>query len=70
MTTLNNEDPADPSVHHPGCPTPGDCSAHGCHGSCLEDDDDEPVCARCRGDGRDPMADYLLPCPLCQGDHP
>lgn len=31
-------------------------------------DDDEPECERCRGDGRDPWTDYLLPCPLCQGE--
>ena len=23
---------------------------------------------RCHGDGRDPRNDYLLPCPLCQGE--
>jgi hypothetical protein len=31
-------------------------------------DDDEPECDRCHGDGRDPWNDYLLPCPLCQGE--
>ncbi|NYT38916.1 hypothetical protein [Allopusillimonas soli] len=36
----------------------------------LDDDgyDDEPVCPRCHGDGRDPWCDYLLPCPECLGD--
>jgi hypothetical protein len=29
-------------------------------------EDDE--CPRCHGDGMDPMNDYLLPCPLCQGE--
>ena len=28
--------------------------------------DDEP-CSYCRGDGRDPYTDYLLPCPFCDG---
>lgn len=32
------------------------------------DDQDEPECERCHGDGRDPLTDYLLPCPLCQGE--
>lgn len=31
-------------------------------------DKDEPECERCRGDGRDPWCDYLLPCPVCQGE--
>lgn len=30
--------------------------------------DDEPQCERCRGDGMDPWCDYLMPCPLCQGE--
>lgn len=29
--------------------------------------DDDMQCERCRGDGRDPWCDYLLPCPECQG---
>lgn len=29
---------------------------------------DEFVCDWCHGDGRDPMTDYLLPCPACQGE--
>ena len=33
-----------------------------------DDYDDEPECERCRGDGMDPECDYLLPCPLCQGE--
>lgn len=32
----------------------------------CEDGGDE--CERCHGDGRDPWNDYLLPCPLCQGE--
>jgi hypothetical protein len=32
-----------------------------------EDWEDEPVCARCGGDGMDPWNDYLLDCPECQG---
>lgn len=41
----------------------------GCNG-CDEctDYDDEPECERCHGDGRDPWNDYLLPCPVCQGE--
>lgn len=31
-------------------------------------EDFEPECPRCRGDGRDPWCDYLLPCPECQGE--
>lgn len=31
-------------------------------------DDDGEWCDRCNGDGRDPMNDYLLPCPACQGE--
>lgn len=34
----------------------------------YEEFDDEPECPRCHGDGRDPWNDYLLPCPLCQGE--
>jgi hypothetical protein len=33
-----------------------------------EDEDDEPECARCHGDTRDPQNDYMLPCPMCQGE--
>lgn len=32
-----------------------------------DDWEDEPVCARCHGDGMDPWNDYLLDCPECQG---
>ena len=32
-----------------------------------DDWEDEPVCARCRGDGMDPWNDYLFECPDCQG---
>jgi len=35
----------------------------------IEDGDDwEAECRNCRGDGRDPYTDYLLPCPVCQGE--
>lgn len=30
--------------------------------------DDKPVCERGHGDGMDPMTDYLMPCPACQGE--
>jgi hypothetical protein len=42
----------------------------GCNGcdECIDDDYDEPECPRCHGDGRDPWSDYLLPCPVCQGE--
>lgn len=40
MTAMNDEARADP-----GCPKPGGCSEHGCHGACLPDD--EPKCDRC-----------------------
>jgi hypothetical protein len=33
-----------------------------------EDFDDEPACERCHGEGVDPWVDYLMPCPLCQGE--
>lgn len=29
---------------------------------------DEPTCERCHVDGMDPWVDYLMPCPLCQGE--
>ncbi len=28
---------------------------------------DDEDCERCRDDGHNPMTDYLLPCPACQG---
>ena len=37
----------------------------------MDDQDevfDEPICERCHGDGMDPWCDYLMPCPLCQGE--
>lgn len=41
----------------------------GCNGcdECI-DYEDYSECERCHSDGRDPMTDYLLPCPLCLGD--
>ena len=29
---------------------------------------DEPTCERRQGDGMDPWVDYLMPCPMCQGE--
>lgn len=34
----------------------------------IDDDDFETICDHCHGDGRDPYTDYLLPCPVCQGE--
>lgn len=34
----------------------------------LDEPFEEEICSRCRGDGRDPWNDYLLPCPQCQGE--
>ena len=38
----------------------------------LPDDDREDEaddeCSHCLGDGMDPWNDWLLPCPLCQGE--
>ncbi len=60
------------------CASPGkghtvtDPCENGCNGcdECTdyEGDDAEAECSRCRGDGRDPYCDYLLPCPQCQGE--
>lgn len=33
-----------------------------------EGDDDMQPCPRCHGDGMDPLTDYLLVCPACQGE--
>jgi len=33
-----------------------------------DEDFDEPVCERCRGDGMDPWCDYMLPCPDCHSE--
>jgi hypothetical protein len=46
---------------------------NGCNGcdECTDydytDESDETVCALCDGDGADPMSDYVLPCPACNG---
>ena len=42
----------------------------GCNGcdQCTDYEDEDTECPRCHGDGRDPWNDYLLPCPLCQGE--
>ena len=46
--------------------------ADGCNGcdDCTDYDDAQEfgVCPRCHDDGRDPWNDYLLPCPVCQGE--
>jgi Zn finger protein HypA/HybF involved in hydrogenase expression len=34
----------------------------------IEEDPLEAECHNCHGDGRDPYTDYLLPCPVCQGE--
>jgi hypothetical protein len=34
------------------------------------DEYDMDVCSHCHDDGRDPDCDYLLPCPVCQGEQP
>lgn len=34
----------------------------------LLDDERDDECPRCHGDGMDPWNDYLLPCPMCEGD--
>lgn len=31
-------------------------------------DDDSEWCDHCDGDGCDPLTDYCLPCPVCQGE--
>lgn len=42
----------------------------GCNGceECTDYGDDLMECERCHGDGMDPWADYMLPCPVCQGE--
>lgn len=42
----------------------------GCNGcdECTDYEVDDMECERCHGDGMDPLSDYLLPCPLCQGE--
>lgn len=62
---------------HADCPQlrDGEPRATGRHCPLDVDDDDgwpldEAECERCNGDGRDPWADYLLPCPICHGGNP
>jgi len=53
-----------------GRPVPERTCEHGCAGcdDCTDYDYYELLeCPRCRGDRRDPMTDYLLPCPECGG---
>lgn len=33
-----------------------------------EREDEADDCLECHGDGMDPLCDYLLPCPVCQGE--
>ena len=33
----------------------------------IEDDEDDPACEYCHGDGGDPWCDRILPCPKCGG---
>lgn len=42
----------------------------GCNGcdDCTDYEEDDMECERCHGDGMDPWNDYLLPCPICQGE--
>lgn len=38
---------------------------------CMGDPDEYDICQHCLDDGMDPDCDYLLPCPVCQGEqHP
>jgi len=61
---------------HADCPQLRDGEPHKTGRHCpldVSDDDsswldDGDWCDRCNGDGRDPMTDYLLPCPACQGE--
>lgn len=34
----------------------------------LGDPDEYDICQHCHDDGMDPDCDYLLPCPVCQGE--
>ncbi|ARV17514.1 hypothetical protein AEP_00554 [Curvibacter sp. AEP1-3] len=49
--------------------TGAECFDQDCNGcdDCTDYEDDDKECERCHGDGRDPLNDYLLPCPLCEG---
>lgn len=47
---------------------PCEDGCNGCDERIDYDDYDEPICARCLGNGMDPWSDFLLPCPDCQGD--
>lgn len=38
------------------------------HQESEKDELDDDVCQYCNGDGGDPLNDYVLPCPCCQGD--
>jgi hypothetical protein len=62
---------------HQSCPQLRDSEPHKTGRHCplgIDDsddswlDDDDNWCDRCDGDGMDPMTDYLLPCPACQGE--
>lgn len=47
-------------------PERADGSEH--YGDDRDEPFDEPTCERCHGDGMDPWCDYMMPCPLCQGE--
>jgi len=34
----------------------------------MGDPDEYDICQHCLDDGMDPDCDYLLPCPVCQGE--
>jgi hypothetical protein len=36
----------------------------------MGDPDEYDTCHHCNDDGMDPDCDYLLPCPVCQGEQP
>ena len=36
----------------------------------MGDPDEYDYCHHCNDDGMDPGSDYLLPCPVCQGEQP
>jgi hypothetical protein len=52
----------------PERPRTCDDGCNGCDECTDYIEDDAESCRRCHGDGRDPWNDYLLPCPLCQGE--
>ena len=51
-----------------GRPAPGSADGSEHYWDDRDEPFDEPTCERCHGDGMDPWVDYLMPCPLCQGE--